>query len=137
MLCIGIVPVWVFLNNNMVKNMANLNEVKLIGYIGGDPNLSHTAGGTAVCNFSLATSDRWTDKDGNQQEKTQWHSITAWRGLAETCGNYLKKGDLVYVSGKLEYEKWTDKNGVERVSAVVTIDDMQFMKPKNRDSASA
>ena len=117
--------------------MANLNEVKLIGYIGANPELSHTAGGKPVCNFSLATTDRWTDKDGNQQEKTQWHSITAWEGLAKTCATYLKKGDPVYVGGKLEYEKWTDKNGIERVSAVVVIDDMQFLKPKTRDSASA
>jgi single-strand DNA-binding protein len=115
--------------------MASLNDVKLIGYIGANPELSQTAGGLAVCNFSLATTDRWTDKNGDSQEKTQWHSITAWRGLAETCGKYLKKGDPVYVSGKLEYEKWTDKNGVDRVSAIVVIDDMQFLKPKSRDAA--
>ena len=75
----------------------SLNKVQLIGNLGKDPELKYTPSGVAVATFSIATSESWKDQDGNQQEKTEWHNIVAWRKLAEICGEYLKKGKKVYI----------------------------------------
>jgi single-strand DNA-binding protein len=94
--------------------MASLNKVLLIGYLGADPELRYTPSGSPVANFRLATSDQWTDKDGEKQTKTEWHKIVAWRKLAETCGEYLHKGSLVYIEGSLETRNWEDRDGIKR-----------------------
>ena len=113
-----------------------LNKVILIGNLGKDPELSYTAGGVAVAKFSVATSERWKDQEGNWQERTEWHNITTWRKLAEICGQYLKKGSKVYLEGKLQTRSWDDKNtGVKRYATDVVVDDMIMLDSKGASGA--
>jgi single-strand DNA-binding protein len=102
----------------------SLNKVMLIGNLGGDPELRYTSSGVAVANFNIATSMKWNDPDGNTQEKTEWHTIVAWRKLAEICGEYLKKGRRVYIEGRLQTRSWDDKNGVKHWKTEIVADDM-------------
>jgi single-strand DNA-binding protein len=94
--------------------MSGLNRVTLIGRLGGDPDQRFTAAGQAVVNFTMATSERWTDKDGNKQEKTEWHRIVVWGKLSEICGKYLGKGEMTCVEGRLQTREWDDKDGNKR-----------------------
>ena len=96
-----------------------LNNVQLIGRLGRDPESNKTPSGDLVSNFSIACSDRWTDKSGERQESVEWVRVVAWRKLAEICEKYLEKGRLVYVEGKLKTRKYTGKDGVERTSTEV------------------
>jgi single-strand DNA-binding protein len=113
-----------------------LNKVILIGNLGKDPELSYTAGGVAVAKFSVATSERWKDQEGNWQERTEWHNITTWRKLAEICGQYLKKGSKVYLEGKLQTRSWDDKNtGVKRYATDIVVDDMIMLDAKGASGA--
>lgn len=93
-----------------------LNELKLIGNVGKAPELRYTSNGTAVCNFSVATNKRWTDRDGNKQERTMWHRVVTWGKQAEFVGEHIKGGRLVYVQGELEQEEWTDRDGVRQTT---------------------
>lgn len=112
-----------------------LNEVRLIGHLGQDPQLRHTSSGTAVASFSLATGKKYKDKDGQVREKTQWHSIIAWRQLAENCARYLAKGKLVLVLGELCYRTYQDRDGHERFVAEIIANDVKFLeKPANGSS---
>ena len=109
----------------------SLNKATLIGNLGKDPELSYTASGVAVAKFSIATSERWKDQDGNVQERTEWHNIVAWRKLAEICGQYLKKGSKVYLEGKLQTRSWDDKNtGVKRYTTEIVADDLIMLDSK-------
>lgn len=112
--------------------MASLNKVLLIGNLGRDPETRHMPSGGAVCNFSIATTDRWTDKDGQGQEKTEWHNITAYNKLAEICGQYLKKGSSIYVEGKLQTRQW-EKDGVTRYTTEVIVSAMQMLGGKRQE----
>jgi single-strand DNA-binding protein len=112
----------------------DLNKAMLIGRLGQDPELKYTQSGVAVVNFSVATGMKWKDQEGNWQEKTEWHNITAWRGLAETCANYLKKGSRVYLEGRLETDSWEDENKKKHYRTKVLVDDMIMLDAK---SASA
>ena len=105
----------------------SVNKVILVGNLGKDPELRYTANGTAVVNFPLATSENFKDREGNKQEKTEWHNIVAWRQLAEICGKYLHKGKQIYIEGKLQTRKWQDKNGVDRYSTEIVADSMQML----------
>jgi single-strand DNA-binding protein len=110
-----------------------LNKVILIGHLGADPEVRYTANGTAVAKFNLATGESYTDKDGNRQDKTEWHRIVAWRKLAEICGQYLTKGRLVYVEGSLQTTSW-EKEGVKRYTTEIVARDMQMLdSAKDRD----
>lgn len=100
----------------------SLNKVQLIGHLGKDPETRFSSNGDPICNFSVATSESWKDKSGERQEKTEWHRIVAFGKLAEICGEYLKKGAQVYVEGKLQTRKWTDKNEIERYSTEIVLD---------------
>jgi len=100
----------------------SLNKVILIGRLGRDPEMRYTPSGQPVTNFSLATDESYTGKDGNKVEKTEWHRIVVWGKQAEFCGNYLAKGRLVYVEGKLETRKWTDKDGAEKYTTEIKAD---------------
>lgn len=91
-----------------------INKVILVGNLGADPELRYTPGGAAVATFSVATSESWKDKDGNTQERTEWHRIVVWNKLAEIAGEYLKKGSQVYLEGRLTTRNWQDKDGVKR-----------------------
>ena len=107
--------------------MASVNKVILIGNLGKDPETRYMSNGDAVTNITLATTDNWKDKNGEKQEKTEWHRVTFYRKLAEIAGEYLKKGRSVYVEGRLETRKWTDKNGVERYTTDIIASDMKML----------
>lgn len=107
--------------------MASVNKVILIGNLGKDPETRYMSSGDAVTNITLATTEVWKDKNGEKQEKTEWHRVTFYRKLAEIAGEYLKKGRSVYVEGKLETRKWTDKNGMDRYTTEVIATDMKML----------
>jgi len=111
--------------------MAGVNTVILIGRLGQDPTLAYTQQGTAVANFSIATSESWT-KDGEKQEKTEWHKIVVWKRLAEICGEYLQKGSNVYLSGRLQTRKWEDKEGNTRYTTEIVAREVQFLDGKQQ-----
>lgn len=99
-----------------------LNKVILIGRLGRDPELRYTPSGQAVANFSLATDESYTTKEGQRVERTEWHRIVVWGKQAEFCGNYLSKGRLVYVEGRLETRKWQDNQGQDRTTTEIRAD---------------
>lgn len=107
--------------------MASVNRVILIGNLGKDPETRYMPNGEAVTNITLATTDTWKDKNGGKQEKTEWHRVIFYRKLAEIAGEYLKKGRSVYIEGRLETKKWTDKQGVERYTTQIVADTMQML----------
>lgn len=111
----------------------SLNKVMLIGNLGVDPETRYSGSGTAVCNLRIATSSKWKDKDGEKQERTEWHQLVAFGKLAEICGEYLGKGDSIYVEGENRTEKYTDKDGVERWSTKVYINEMKMLSTKDKD----
>ena len=105
-----------------------VNKAIIIGNLGRDPDIRYTANGTAVANLSIATSDQWKDRQtGEQQERTEWHKVTAWARLAEICGEYLGKGSKVYVEGRLQTRKWQDQNGQDRYTTEVVANEMQML----------
>lgn len=111
--------------------MSSLNKVQLIGRLGADPEIRYTRDGDAVANLSLATSERWKDKQsGEQKEATEWHRLSMFGRLAEIAGEYLKKGALIYVEGKLKTRKWTDKEGVERYTTEINVGEMKMLSGK-------
>lgn len=118
--------------------MAGVNKVIVVGNLGRDPEVRFTPGGAAVANFSVATSENWTDKGGQKQERTEWHRIVAWGKTAELCGEYLKKGRQVYIEGKLQTRKWKDKEGVEHSTTEIVADRVVFLGGGGRgDGAGA
>ncbi len=104
-----------------------LNKVMLIGNLGRDPELRYTPSGRPVTTFTMATSRRWTDQSGQQQEETDWFTIEAWDRLAEICANYLGKGRQVYVEGRLKTDRWTGQDGVERFRTKVVARDVVLL----------
>ena len=109
------------------SSMASVNKVIVLGNLGKDPELRHLPNGDAVCNFSLATTESWKDKDGNKQDKTEWHNVVIFRKLAEIAGEYLKKGRPVYIEGRLQTRKWQDKEGKDRYTTEIVADQMQML----------
>jgi len=107
--------------------MASVNKVILLGNLGRDPETRYTTGGDAVCNLSIATSEQWKDKNGEKQERTEWHRVVLFGRQAEIAGEYLKKGRSVYVEGRLQTRKYTDKDGVEKYSTEIVGDRMQLL----------
>ena len=114
--------------------MASVNKVILLGNLGRDPETRYTTGGDAVTNLSIATSEQWKDKNGEKQERTEWHRVVLFGRQAEIAGEYLKKGRSVYVEGRLQTRKYTDKDGVEKYSTEIVGDRMQLIG-SGRDSA--
>lgn len=110
--------------------MGSVNKVILIGNLGKDPEVRHLEGGVAVARFPMATSETFKDKNGERQEKTEWHNVTLWRGLAEVAEKYLRKGQSVFIEGKLQTRKYTDKEGVERYSTEIVADNMTMLGGK-------
>jgi len=107
-----------------------VNKVILLGRLGRDPDLRYTPSGVAVATLSLATDLVWKDQDGNQKQQTEWHRVVAWRKLAEVAGNYLKKGSLVYIEGRLQTRSWNDKNNITRYSTEIIADGLTMVGPK-------
>lgn len=104
-----------------------INKVILIGRLGNDPDVRYTASGGAVTTVSLATSEKWTDKQGQPQSRTEWHRVVFFGKLAEVAGQYLKKGSQIYVEGSIRTSKYTDKNGIERYSTDINANEMQML----------
>jgi single-strand DNA-binding protein len=107
--------------------MASVNKVILIGNLGRDPELRYTQGGQAVANFTLATTERFPGKDGERQERTEWHRIVAWARTAELCAQYLSKGRSVYIEGRLQTREWEDKEGQKRRTTEIVAQTVQFL----------
>ncbi|MDY6971281.1 MAG: single-stranded DNA-binding protein [Thermodesulfobacteriota bacterium] len=107
--------------------MAGVNKVILIGRLGRDPEVRYTPSGVAVANFTIATSEQWTNRDGEKEERTEWHKIVAWKRLGEICGEYLHKGSQVYVEGKLQTKAWEDRDGNKRYTTEVIANVMQML----------
>jgi single-strand DNA-binding protein len=105
----------------------SVNKVILVGRLGKDPELRYTPSGTAVVTFTLATDERYKDKEGNQQSKTEWHNIVAWRQLAEICGKFLHKGKQVYIEGKIQTRSYDDRDGNKRYITEIVTDQMQML----------
>lgn len=116
--------------------MASLCKVLLIGNLGKDPETRYMSNGDAVTNITLATTDTWKDKNGEKQEKTEWVNVVFYKKLAEIVTEYLRKGSQVYVEGRLETRKWTDKNGIERYTTQVIANEMRMLGGK-KDSAES
>ena len=107
--------------------MASVNKVMLIGNLGADPEIRYTPSGAAVANFRMATREQWTTKEGEKQDRTEWHRIVAWRRLGEICGEYLHKGSLVYVEGRLQTRSWEDRDGNKRYTTEIVAQAMQML----------
>ena len=107
--------------------MASINRVILVGNLGKDPEIRHTEGGVAVARFPVATSETYKDKTGNKVERTEWHNIVAWRGLAEVAEKYMKKGQSVYIEGKIRSNNYQDKEGIQRYSIEIVADNMTML----------
>ena len=108
--------------------MAGVNKVLLIGRLGRDPEVRYTPDGTAIANFSIATSEEWKDKNtGEKQQRTEWHRIVAFRRLGEICGEYLSKGRQVYIEGRLQTRDWQDKDGNKRYTTEIVASQMQML----------
>ena len=114
----------------------SVNKVILVGNLGKDPELRYTPAGAAVANFSLATTERYKDRDGNRQEKTEWHNIVAWRQLAEICGKYLHKGKQIYLEGKIQTRSYDDRDGNKRYMTEIVMDQMHMLGNKNDSGGS-
>jgi single-strand DNA-binding protein len=116
--------------------MAGINKVILIGHLGRDPEVRYTPDGTAVANFTMATSEKWKDKGtGEKKERTEWHRIVAWRRLGEICGEYLSKGRQVYIEGSLQTREWQDQDGNKRWTTEIVAQNMQMLG--SRDQAES
>jgi single-strand DNA-binding protein len=105
----------------------SVNKVILVGNLGKDPELRYTPSGAAVATFSLATTERYKDRDGNRQEKTEWHNVVVWRQLAEICGKFLHKGKQVYIEGKIQTRSYDDRDGNKRYITEIVADQMQML----------
>jgi len=114
----------------------SVNKVILIGRLGKDPETRYMTSGEAVTNATLATSENWKDKSGEKQEKTEWHNLVFYRRLAEIAGEYLKKGSQIYVEGKLQTRKWQDKEGKDRYTTEIVVNEMTMLGGKPSGSGS-
>ena len=113
--------------------MASVNKVILIGNLGADPEVRYTPSGSAVANFNIATSEQWTDKSGEKQERTEWHRIVAWGRTGEVCGEYLHKGRQVYVEGRLQTRAWEDRDGNKRYTTEVIAHTVKMLGPAGKE----
>ena len=116
--------------------MAGVNKVIIVGNVGRDPEVRSTHGGQTVTSFSVATSERFKDKEGQPQERTEWHRVVAWGRLAEICGEYLRKGKQVYIEGRLQTRDWEDKDGHKRYTTEVIANVMQMLGRRGEDGGS-
>ena len=116
--------------------MASVNKVILLGNLGRDPEVRFTQGGTPVANFTMATTDRWSDPSGEKKEKTEWHRIVVWGKQAEIAGEYLKKGRPVFIEGSLQTREWTDRDGNKRYTTEVRAQRLQLLgRPDDRGAS--
>ncbi|MDR3392524.1 MAG: single-stranded DNA-binding protein [Sulfuriferula sp.] len=117
--------------------MASVNKVILIGNIGKDPEIRYMPSGDAMVNLTLATTDNWKDKNGEKQERTEWHRVAIFGKLAEIAGEYLKKGSQVYFEGSLKTRKWTNKEGQDQYTTEIIADKMQMLGGRGGASSAS
>lgn len=111
--------------------MPNINRVTIAGHLGKDPEVKYTQSGTAVASLSVATTERWKDRSsGDNQERTEWHKVTAWAQKAEYVGKYAKKGHAVLVEGKIQTRKWQDRDGNDRYTTEIVASEIHILTPK-------
>ena len=108
----------------------SVNKVILVGRLGRDPETRYTSGGQAVCNFTMATDEVYKDRAGERQKRTEWHRIVVWAKLAEICQQYLKKGSLVYIEGRIQSRQWDDRDGNKRTTVEVVANTMKMLGPR-------
>ena len=119
------------------NNMAGVNKVILVGNLGKDPEVRHLEGGVSVAHFTLATNEYYKDKQGNRVERTEWHNISAWRGLADMADKYLKKGQQVYIEGKLRTRQYQDKDQQTRYITEIIADEMSMLGGRPQETNEA
>jgi single-strand DNA-binding protein len=117
--------------------MASVNKVILIGNLGADPELRYTPSGAAVANFNIATTEKWKDKDGQSQERTEWHRIILWSRQAEVAKEYLRKGSSVYIEGRIQNRSYDDKDGIKRYVTEIVGQRMQFLGGRGEAGSSS
>ncbi|MBN2517106.1 MAG: single-stranded DNA-binding protein [Deltaproteobacteria bacterium] len=110
-----------------------VNKAILIGRLGADPEVRYTQDGAMVTNFRLATNEQWTDRSGEKMQRTEWHRIVVFGKLAEICGNYLSKGRLVYIDGRIQTRSWDDRDGNKRYTTEIIATNMQILEPKGQE----
>lgn len=115
----------------------SVNKAILIGNLGGDPELRHTASNVPVVNFTVATNESWVNKEGVREERTEWHRVVAWRRLAEICHEYLRKGTQVYIEGKLQTRSWEDQSGQKRYMTEIVADEMVILASRGDSDGGA
>lgn len=111
-----------------------MNRVTIIGRLGKDPEVRYTQGGKAVGNFSIATDEKWTDKSGAKQSKTEWHRIVVWDKQAELCAEYLSKGRQVAIEGRIQTREWIDKDGTKKYTTEIVADRVEFLSSRGTES---
>lgn len=114
--------------------MSSVNKAIVVGRLGKDPEVRFTGGGQSVCNFTVATSEDWKDRDGKKQERTEWHRIVVWGKLAELCGEHLKKGRQCYVEGRIQTREWTDKEGKRNFTTEIVANVVTFLGGRGASS---
>lgn len=114
----------------------SVNKVILVGNLGRDPEVRYMPNGEPVCNFSIATSESWNDRNGQRQERTEWHNITLYRRLAEIAGQYLRKGSQVYIEGRIQSRKYTGKDGIERTAYEIIGNEMRMLGNRSGGSSA-
>lgn len=107
--------------------MSGVNKVIIVGRLGKDPEVRTVSGGNTVATMTIATSENWTDRDGQKQERTEWHRVVVWGKLAELCGKYLSKGRQAYVEGRLQTRSWEDQQGVKKYTTEIVANTVQFL----------
>jgi len=117
--------------------MPNLNSVALIGHVGKSPELRFTPNGTSVCDFSIAVNRRWTTRDGEKKEETDWFTVVVWGKLAESCNQFVAKGSLIFVSGSVSLHKWTTQDSEERSRLEVRANSVVFLSKKTNGESNA
>ena len=117
--------------------MAGVNKAILVGNLGRDPELRQTPSGQSVCNFTVATSESWTDRNGERVERTEWHRIVAWGKTGELCAQYLSKGRTVYVEGRIQTREWEDKDGNKRYTTEINAQNVNFIGPRGGDGGGS
>jgi len=116
--------------------MAGVNKVILMGHLGRDPEIRYTPDGKAVASLSIATSETYKDREGNRQERTEWHRTTLWGKTAEIAGEYLRKGSMVYIEGRIQTRKWTDKDGQDRYTTEIVGDRLQMVGGRRENAGN-
>ncbi|MBI2026296.1 MAG: single-stranded DNA-binding protein [Deltaproteobacteria bacterium] len=117
--------------------MSGVNKVIIVGRLGTDPEVRYTTNGTSVTNFSVATSENWNDKEGNKQERTEWHRIVVWGKMGELCSQYLKKGRQVFIEGRIQTRSWEDKEGQKRYTTEIVAQNVQFLGSREQSSSAS